>query len=564
MFKNPFSFKGRIRRLEYAFSYALYFLCITIFAVLQEMLALDDLWLIVVYPVLIFFLLAQGAKRCHDLGNNGFFQLIPLYFLVLLVSPGENGTNKYGPNPKSSEEGKLKSGNILNESGLGINWLDGLSILLVNILLIILGVEYLSENTLLLFLWMSFAILLCNFFFLVLANPTSDGALAIKKLLKFNAGYIVAIYLSLRLYGILIKNAEFEFETLHFEFVLLFIFYLLSLLPILIYYGLYERIHWKFPKFSVVVPVLLGLLIMTLSIFFNESSNKATNIRWSERLLTWEDFTLVDSLENDYVATIYSDFSAPNSISKDNSQVYAYMSPLNSNRLKDEYDSYNVLNHEQYHFNITEYVTRLLRKELVNQNLENLKPKYIKSLKARYEVKLDSLQNVYDSITDHNGEYELQRYWELKIDDWLRETAHYEKEDLMDYPEFSIPKTNYYKSIYVTATNEVLASYPIAEKYSKMGNCYQILKENKNKTVIKFYKNGQLSNGGHFKTAITEIIKINDSGIRINYKDVDGKLNNGLKYSIVKKTIDDKKNMSIRYFDTQGERIANGEIHESK
>lgn len=64
MFQNPFSFNGRIRRL------------------------------------VVWFLLAQGAKRCHDRGNSGWWQLIPFYYLWMFFADGEIGDNEYGTNPK--------------------------------------------------------------------------------------------------------------------------------------------------------------------------------------------------------------------------------------------------------------------------------------------------------------------------------------------------------------------------------------------------------------------------------------------------------------------------------
>jgi serine/threonine protein kinase len=87
MFSAPFSFKGRIRRTEYGLS--------MIIAVFVNILTLG-------FGVLLTlpFMLAQGAKRCHDLNKSGWFQLIPFYNILLLFIEGDNGTNRFGDSPK--------------------------------------------------------------------------------------------------------------------------------------------------------------------------------------------------------------------------------------------------------------------------------------------------------------------------------------------------------------------------------------------------------------------------------------------------------------------------------
>jgi uncharacterized membrane protein YhaH (DUF805 family) len=48
----------------------------------------------------VYFMLAQGAKRCHDRGNSGWYQMIPFYALWMLFAESDHGINEYGPNPK--------------------------------------------------------------------------------------------------------------------------------------------------------------------------------------------------------------------------------------------------------------------------------------------------------------------------------------------------------------------------------------------------------------------------------------------------------------------------------
>jgi uncharacterized membrane protein YhaH (DUF805 family) len=52
------------------------------------------------YIPMLWFLWAQGAKRCHDRGNSGWYQIIPLYGLWMLFADSDNGVNEYGENPK--------------------------------------------------------------------------------------------------------------------------------------------------------------------------------------------------------------------------------------------------------------------------------------------------------------------------------------------------------------------------------------------------------------------------------------------------------------------------------
>lgn len=100
MFKNPFSFEGRIRRLEYGLSTILYSIISVILSVISESNE-SFFWIVLlIYIPLIWFNVAQGAKRCHDRGNSGWYQIIPFYGLWMLFGDGEHGENQYGENPK--------------------------------------------------------------------------------------------------------------------------------------------------------------------------------------------------------------------------------------------------------------------------------------------------------------------------------------------------------------------------------------------------------------------------------------------------------------------------------
>jgi len=95
MFKNVFSFNGRIRRLEYGLSIIIFFLI----AILLGGIIEERFILFVLIPVYIF-LLSQGTRRCHDLDFNGWWQLVPFFGFAMLFLDGDVGSNQYGGNPK--------------------------------------------------------------------------------------------------------------------------------------------------------------------------------------------------------------------------------------------------------------------------------------------------------------------------------------------------------------------------------------------------------------------------------------------------------------------------------
>lgn len=100
MFLNPFVFYGRIRRMEYGLS-LLIFSAVFFFIIYQAGERHKETYLLALFP-LAWFRFAQGAKRCHDVGNSGWFQLIPFYGFWLLLEDGKIGPNQYGDNPKDN------------------------------------------------------------------------------------------------------------------------------------------------------------------------------------------------------------------------------------------------------------------------------------------------------------------------------------------------------------------------------------------------------------------------------------------------------------------------------
>ena len=98
MFSNPFSFDGRIRRTEYGISFII-FVFVTVFV--NELVKSREFPIVgLAYIPMYWFIWSQGAKRCHDLGNNGWWQIIPFYVFWLIFANADSEINQYGRNPK--------------------------------------------------------------------------------------------------------------------------------------------------------------------------------------------------------------------------------------------------------------------------------------------------------------------------------------------------------------------------------------------------------------------------------------------------------------------------------
>jgi uncharacterized membrane protein YhaH (DUF805 family) len=103
-----FSFQGRIRRKHYLLTTMV---VIDLLLIIQLSLEADEssglLMVLVAFSGVIasgWIGLAAAVKRCHDLGQNGFYTLIPLYGLLLIFMDGTPWENEYGPDPKAGRQ----------------------------------------------------------------------------------------------------------------------------------------------------------------------------------------------------------------------------------------------------------------------------------------------------------------------------------------------------------------------------------------------------------------------------------------------------------------------------
>ncbi len=131
---------------------------------------------------------------------------------------------------------------------------------------------------------------------------------------------------------------------------------------------------------------------------------------------TWEDFKGIPIIFTGWGAAISSNIYLDYDSINDQYTAYAAMNNYQSWRKMSFEGSEYTLNHEQYHFNLTESVARLMNRQLQNDTLSAV---HVNLLLIKERHNLNELQDRYDSESDHGLNVGMQKYWEFKIDSML-------------------------------------------------------------------------------------------------------------------------------------------------
>ena len=94
-FKKYAIIEGRASRSEFWY-FTLFYLIISVAAgIVEGVTGIVGLGYV---PLFAMFIpsIAVSCRRMHDAGRSGWFQLVPIYNLILACTPSNPGTNKYG------------------------------------------------------------------------------------------------------------------------------------------------------------------------------------------------------------------------------------------------------------------------------------------------------------------------------------------------------------------------------------------------------------------------------------------------------------------------------------
>ena len=308
------------------------------------------------------------------------------------------------------------------------------------------------------------------------------------------------------------------------------------------------------PKKHLMISALVGVCLLVLG-YANRPEILAP-IHWGERPLVWSDFPTIDHIVGNYDAKVYSDIQFEGDRDEETLRIFARMEPNRSGRVaSDTSDGKQLLIHEQQHFNITEYWTRIFRKEAIDIGKAALTNDDLQRLGKKYREEIARMQIQYDTESEHNVNSLKQRHWELKVAGLLRETDYYTEEDLYTYQAFTGGDTQWYRDIYYTLKGDLLNTIPENNKNSKYGEVYNIERK-EDSIVLKFYRNGKPEKDDYFEAPVIVLTQPSINVKEVHLFDVDGNYLKDAEYTIVKNVFDEAGNISVQYYKENGEKAS--------
>lgn len=353
-----------------------------------------------------------------------------------------------------------------------------------------------------------------------------------------------------------------EFQAENLLLVFFGLWALSGLATLLIYFLPFKLINdtnYYFIRYTKIFPpvlVVLTLIITALNIgFFNPYKGKT--IKWDDlNPITIEDFKGYSEPYSEFDAEIKSLIS----YEFDSNDRIIYIDALMEMdhswvKAKDKKDKW-LMKHESYHFNITEMITRKIRKEVYDKLLnKGTKWDIIKIINENNNI-LRETQFQYDKETNHSANQDFQSIWEQKIDSTLYLLDPYWTSKIFDEVKPN-DKIKYYHNITRNAKQEIVGINLLMPNEEKYANHYRFLYNSENKLKeINFFRLG--------KKAVDDVFGV--STIKIEY-DTNGNYSwiyfdeNGNKmlcedgYYKKEYTYLSKKEIIIKYYDKNNNQI---------
>ena len=103
--KKYATFQGRARRKEIFFFYLVMLLFSFGISLVGVILGIDENLLMgLIYLGFTLPGIAVAVRRMHDMNKSGWWILVPFYNLIIYFMAGQQGPNRFGPDPKTAPD----------------------------------------------------------------------------------------------------------------------------------------------------------------------------------------------------------------------------------------------------------------------------------------------------------------------------------------------------------------------------------------------------------------------------------------------------------------------------
>jgi len=331
--------------------------------------------------------------------------------------------------------------------------------------------------------------------------------------IKFRLLHALIISLFTVVYTILINKQYSDLFSAFFGLIILiflvsFVGFLCTKLIVLIFRKERRFQNYLYKRVIITILSLLVLLGMLEKDFL---INRETVYWKSDNSLTWDNFRGYPNYLSKYSAAITSDFDYTFiGDSLDTIKIEAFSQPHHSWVKGSTKDSEYVLRHENYHFNVSELIARKFRKEILELNQASFNKKTVKTIYRKYRNELLSVQNKYDTDTDHGLLIEKQKDWEYLVDSLLNKYALYgrsivclNKVDNIDY--------KYYRQIEIDPQYNIIGKFAIDSADAQKLEHYCFYYTNKKVSKIEFRNKSMLTKDKFFGASVILIESENDN-----------------------------------------------------
>lgn len=169
----------------------------------------------------------------------------------------------------------------------------------------------------------------------------------------------------------------------------------------------------------------MKIFLSILFLFLGVQSEEEKIIWNKDRPLTWEDFRAQAPRNASFVASTNTGISFGYSFTNTNGKidvkfsVESFIHPNKSWFQKDKVDGY-ILAHEQTHFDISELYSRILKKNLGEQNFTTRAKAEIEKIYHQNEKQRRIMQAQFDTETDHSRNETKELFWRKHVSKQLK------------------------------------------------------------------------------------------------------------------------------------------------